>query len=160
MHEAFEEGEKLIHERRDEELQLERRKKALQQKTRQDVVTRYFSQKVGGAVHQKATLTDALNAWREGFLHEGYAAFHEEQKRRENSKREEEKKERAVHGTARGARVSKYFSEKVSPAVHDAAVTSECFGLWKEEFVHERRTKEHDLQKKLHGKARSSMLMK
>jgi hypothetical protein len=29
----------------------------------------------------------------------------------------------------------KYFSEKVSPAVHDGAVRKEGFGVWKEQFL-------------------------
>jgi hypothetical protein len=32
----------------------------------------------------------------------------------------------------------KYFSEKVSPAVHDAAAKKEAFASWKEQFIHHR----------------------
>jgi hypothetical protein len=32
----------------------------------------------------------------------------------------------------------RYFSDKVSPAVHDKAMKSEGFGVWKEDFMFER----------------------
>jgi hypothetical protein len=42
-----------------------------------------------------------------------------------------------VHIKTRSDMLVKYFSEKVSPAVHDLAAKKEGFGAWKEQFLHE-----------------------
>jgi hypothetical protein len=50
-------------------------------------------------------------------------------------KLEAERKERELHTKARSQVIVKYFSEKVSPAIHGAAAVQEAFTIWKEETV-------------------------
>jgi hypothetical protein len=57
----------------------------------------------------------------------------------------------------------KYFSEKVAPGVHDAAAKKEGFGVWKEEFIHRRNARAHELAQKehaVHKKTRGDMMVK
>jgi hypothetical protein len=55
-----------------------------------------------------------------------------------------------LHKKTRGEMVAKYFSEKVSPGVHDVGMKKEGFGVWKEEFLHKKYAeKELKLKKTL-----------
>jgi hypothetical protein len=40
----------------------------------------------------------------------------------------------------------RYFSDKVSPAVHDAGAKKEGFGVWKEHFMHQTHLKKEEQQ--------------
>jgi hypothetical protein len=72
----------------------------------------------------------------------------------------------------------RYFSERVSPGIHDVASQKEAFKSWKEQFLHARflkrekkirRQQERDEQRKkveaekerkVHAKTRSDMIVK
>jgi hypothetical protein len=61
----------------------------------------------------------------------------------------------------------RYFSERVSPAVHDRAIKKEGFGIWHEEFIHDRYEKlwgsmaaSHAETHKLHVKTRGDIVLK
>jgi hypothetical protein len=43
-----------------------------------------------------------------------------------------------VHVKTRQGMMIKYFSDRISPAVHDSAAKKEGFGVWKEQWMHER----------------------
>jgi hypothetical protein len=47
-----------------------------------------------------------------------------------------EQQRREDHAKTRSDMIMKYFSEKVSPGVHDVAAKKEGFGEWKEQFLH------------------------
>jgi hypothetical protein len=62
---------------------------------------------------------------------------------------------------------TRYFSEKVSPGVHDSAARKEAFGAWKTQFIqleHEleatRRRLRHQQEEQARKKVRSDMLIK
>jgi hypothetical protein len=65
------------------------------------------------------------------------AELEEKRKQLEQQRKEleEQRKERLVHLKTRSDMMVKYFSEKVSPGVHDVAMKKEGFGVWKEEFM-------------------------
>jgi hypothetical protein len=89
-------------------------------------------------------MKEGLGVWKEYFyrvlFREQEAKMREESEKRnreEEKRREEEnetrRKERLVRVKTRSDFMIKYFSEKVSPAVHDKAAKMSCWGVWKEE---------------------------
>jgi hypothetical protein len=95
---------------------------------------------VSPAVHDVAAKKEGLGVWKEKFLQEVFAnreASLEEMKETEARLLEEEhRKTHQVHVKTRGDMLVKYFSEKVSPAVHDKAAKQEGFASWTEELIH------------------------
>jgi hypothetical protein len=60
-------------------------------------------------------------------------------------------------------RALRYFSERVSPAVHDAAAKKEAFGAWNEDFIqqhHMKAVEEGAKRHKVHIRTRAHMLVK
>jgi hypothetical protein len=91
-------------------------------------------------VHDGAAIKEGFGVWKEYFYHVLFQeqeakirAESEKRNRAEEKRREEERKERLVHVKTRSDFMIKYFSEKVSPAVHDRAAKMSCWGVWKEE---------------------------
>jgi hypothetical protein len=121
-------------------------------------------------MNEKATLIKAFQEWRFEHINEQFAnqcgalsgrvdGTAELLDRREM----EHKLEREIHNISRSDMMVKYFSEKVAPGVHDAAAKKEGFGVWKEQFMHssfEEQEKERYLERKIHVKTRSDMLVK
>ena len=146
---------------------------------------KYFSERVSPGVHDGAAKKEGFGEWKEQFLHDRFAK-QEDLRRQDHElelaararKQEEEAIERKLHGKTRSASMLKYFSERVSPGVHDGAAKKEGFGEWKEQFMHEsfeerekqsRATREEDIrrhkdehakERKVHVKTRSTMMIK
>jgi hypothetical protein len=181
LHDRFNrEHAKVLRERKESEEDLARRLKHEQEdhdlevKYKGQMIVKYFTEKVCPAVHDVAARKEAFVMWKEQFQDETFAKEEEarmkarklrdEQQRRLLLEREEE---RELHAKTRSSMVMKYFSEKVSPAVHDTAMRKEAFGEWKEEFVHltheiskQKRLKEQAYVHALHTDTRSNMLVK
>jgi hypothetical protein len=79
--------------------------------------------------------------WSEGFQRARFVARTGETKQRliqEQRERAEQALEHAKHVEARRSLLIKYFSERVTPGVHDVAAKKEGFGVWNEQFMRAR----------------------
>jgi hypothetical protein len=168
------------------EVEVERK---VHDEARGALIIKLFAEKVAPLVYDAAMRKEGFGGWKEEYLHRRFAKreeiFREDITAREEAKerlREEHIKEHVTHTKTRSAMMIKYFSEKISPAVHDGAARKEAFGGWKEQFMrrdfgvreekrmeilekkHEgevqRRTEETKLEHKLHTKSRSDMIIK
>jgi hypothetical protein len=151
MHASFEvQQDKLKRENKAREeaearrLEEERQERALHNKTRGDMVVKLFSEKISPGIHDIAAKKEAFGLLKEHFMHTSFELreldLEEERLRREKEKEEwdaQNKKERKLHLKTRGDMVIKYFSEKISPAVHDIAAKKEAFGAMKQVYLHE-----------------------
>jgi hypothetical protein len=149
------------------------------------MVVKYFSEKVNPGLHDGAARKEAFGIWKEGFLHHRFEKHEEflkqEAEKREAREREERGKELRVHAKTRKDMLIKYFSESISPKIHDAAAVKEGFGVWKEGFMHERFAEREERMRetigereaeagrkhrelmeehKVHAQARSDMVIK
>jgi len=152
MHCSFEKQEREYHaearmreaqenERREEQ---QRKEKELHTKTRSEMMIKYFAGSHAPNMHDTAAKTEAFGVWKEEFLHTSYVRKerelqlqakrqHEAEERRRAAEYEAERK---LHRKTRSDVILKYFSEKVSPQIHDGAMKKEGFGVWKEQFIH------------------------
>jgi hypothetical protein len=158
MHVKFEEREEKLRAemkaREEEEARRreeEEKERQLHMKTRGDMMVKYFSDTISPAVHDSAAKKEAFNSWREMYMHfcfleleENLKAEMREKEEEEKRRQKEEAKERAVHMKTRSDMVVKYFSDTISPAVHDNAAKKEGFSLWKEQFMHWRFMKQEE----------------
>jgi hypothetical protein len=120
---------------------------------KKNMMLAYFSEKVSPGIHDVACKNESFGIWKEEFVQKNF-------QKRETAKTDmlmtHMKKLGEMHGTEKTRIVElhqihlktksdmlvKYFSEKVSPLVHDVAAKKESFGWWKEEFFNEKNTKE------------------
>jgi len=182
IHQNFEDQEKghqqalrEKHEAEARRLQEQALERKIHKKTRSDMMIKYFSEKISPAVHDKAVKKEGFGIWKEDFMHDRFAT--QEQARAEAHKRShddaEERRqkqfalERKLHKKTQSAKMLKYFSEKVSPGVHDVAAKKEAMGVWKEDFIHDRyakdearRLRRQNVEKRLHKNTRSNMMIK
>jgi hypothetical protein len=149
------------------------------------MIVKLFAEKVSPALNDEAARKSALGIWKEAFLHDRFlrveAKLREDDKTREEREArwlEENAKEQKVHAEARSDSIMKYFSERVSPGIHDVAAKKEGFGTWKEQFMQDRYAKQEELriqemearesrmreeerkERKVHAKTRSDMIIK
>jgi len=150
------------------------KEKKVHKSTRSGMMLKYFSEKVAPATHDKAAKHEGFGVWKEQFLHDSFAqqeaALHQDSKLRldeEARRRKQQAFEHEMHKKTNSAKMLKYFSEKVSPGVHDVAAKKEGFGVWKEDFIHDRyaqdearRLKQSAMERKLHKNTRSNMMIK
>jgi hypothetical protein len=127
--------EKFMHEIHFLQLEAQDRARELHSKTRSNMMIKYFSERVAPGVQDVTMKKEGFGVWKEKFMHEIHSAQLEAQERA-----------RKLHTktVTRGDAMVKYFSEKVTPAVHDVAMKKEAFGWWKDEFVEARFRKRED----------------
>jgi hypothetical protein len=164
LHERY-----VIEERRRLEQHAKERK--LHQKTRSDLIVKYFSEKVAPGVHHVAAKKEGFGVWKEDFIH---SCFQQQERKRHGEHVEDEARrekqralERKLQNKTRSDMLIKYFSERIAPGIHDVAGKKEGFGVWKEEFVHERyvmqeklRQEEREKENEIHKNSRSEMILK
>jgi hypothetical protein len=100
---------------------------------------RYFSAKVCPHIHDLSLIKEGFGDWKEEFMRSRVFVFDEKRMDEfrvecEAEQRAELENERKMHAKTRSDVIIKYFSEKVSPAVHDSAAKKEAFGMWKQEY--------------------------
>jgi hypothetical protein len=149
LHDAYLQGEAKLKSGHDDELkrldeesrrrrQEDAKEREVHTKTRSDMIVKMFSEKISPGVHDIAAKKEAFGVWQEEFMHRSY-------KIREENLRLEAEKENArrheSHAATRSDMIVKLFSEKISPGVHDIAAKKEAFGVWQEDFVHDRYLK-------------------
>jgi hypothetical protein len=167
MHEDFAEREAALKEIKETETRLleeeHRKTRRVHVKARGDMLVKYFAERVSPELHDVAATKEAFGAWNEEFIHNHYAELTAGLR----NDREEAVKAHEVRIKTRSDMIVKYFSERVSPALHDTAAKKEVFGVWNEEFIHARHAKlrqlmaeEHVKGHKVHVKARSGMVIK
>jgi hypothetical protein len=159
---------------------------------RSDMMIKLFSEKISPAIHDVAAQKEAFGVWREQRIHAlvlekiednltNWEANRKEELEGEirEERKQIEKDAIKQHAKARGNVVVKYFSEKVSAAVHDVSAKKEGFGIWKEEAVRvfmanqeEKRCaaigeevrsdleNAHKAERTLHNRMRKDMLVK
>jgi len=156
-------------------LAAQRRKEGrLGAKAQQQKMLKYFSEKVAPGVHDVAAKKEAMTIWEKEYIHLNY-------KIDEARRAEQRAKEKKLHNKTRSDMMVKLFSEKISPAVHDLACKKEGWGIMKEQYIHEsyakqekllhadhnlrheeqaRRAREAALERKVHLKSRSALVVK
>jgi hypothetical protein len=142
----------------EEKLKEEAKEKKLHIKTRGDMVIKLFSEKISPGVHDAAAVKEGFGVWKEESMHWSYLKrgkkIKKEQEKVSQRRLDEERRERELHARARSDMVVKYFSEKVSPGIHDVAAKKETVNSWKEQYMHYRfEIAESKREKKLRGDA-------
>jgi hypothetical protein len=122
-----------------------------QGKTRSDKMIKYFSERISPAVYDLATKKEGFGIWKEQFMQSCFVAGENEMEnlrrklelgaaleseKLEAKLKEDANLERKLHLKTRSDILVKYFSEKVSPGIHDVSSKKESFGIWKEGLIH------------------------
>jgi hypothetical protein len=132
-----------MHDKLHKQIKLEH---TVHKKTRKDMLVKYFSDRVSPELHDTAAKKEAFGAWHEVFIHglsenltqemqDDREKLTEEMRTNYGELQKQTRREHAVHKKTRGDMLVKYFSDRVSPAVHDVAAKKEAFGAWNEQFI-------------------------
>jgi hypothetical protein len=129
----------FIYENKERRLRKVAEERKIRNKSKSDMVIKYFAERVSPAVHDTAAKKEAFGNWKEFLLHywlgKKAAMFQMNLQEEEAWRREAETRERESHSQTRSDLIVKYFSERVSPGIHDAAAKKEGFGIWKEIYM-------------------------